>query len=200
MKLDPLRRTSSSLHGALVLALVACGDAGESGTRASAADDQVGERATAGEPGFRAEVTGAVSGSIEGPGVIEFLPPAEVPSGTRPGYYFISDIAGGGRTASSHSLGITFSIPADRQPGVHRLVSASPLEGGRHFEVRVDHLFENSVVSYERDTEGTITLTSMPASPAEIVGGRVSGHFRFSTRNGEGAKVQAEGSFEFTGR
>lgn len=200
MKLDPLRPTSSSLRGALVLVLVACGGAGDSGGRASTDDDQTGDQATADQPGFRAEVTGAVSGSIEGPGVIEHLPPANVPSGTRPGYYFMSDVAGGERSASSHSLGITFSIPAHAEPGVHRLVSASPLEAGRHFEVRVDHLIGNAVASYERVTEGTITITSMPSSPSEVAGTRVSGHFRFSTRNSEGAEIQAEGSFEFTGR
>lgn len=200
MNLDTPRRMWGPLRCALVLALIACGDVGESGTRASAGRDDVAEATTAREPGFRAEVSGAVSGSIEGPGVIEYLPAAKVPSGTRPGYYFISDVAGGRRSASSHGLGITFSIPADPEPGLHRLVSANPLESGRHFEVRVDHLIGNSVVSYERDTEGSITITAMPPSPAKVAGSLVSGHFRFSTRNTEGAKVEVDGSFEFTGR
>jgi hypothetical protein len=148
-------------------------------------------RATAPRPGFQATVSGAVSGSVEGPGVLRFIPASETSFGTQPAFYFIADDTG------VRDLGVTFSIPRGTGPGTFALVSGTPFEIGEKFEVRVDRSTQTRTVSFEKATEGSITLTAFPTSPEEMEGDRVAGHFRFSTSGASGEAVTAEGSFDF---
>jgi len=160
-------------------------------------DDTAGDETIAEEggdaaaDGFRATVTGAVSGRILGPGVIRYLEPTATSFGERPGHYFVADDTG------VRDLGITIIIPADTKPGEYPLSSASPLERGTHFEVRVDQTRDDSVLSYSARTAGSVTITSFPPSPAQVESTRVAGHFRFSTRDPAGAGVEANGAFDF---
>lgn len=144
-------------------------------------------RAVGGD-GFQASVRGAVDGSIAGPGVLRFLPPSRTVIGTRSGYYFLADDTG------VRDLGITFTIPAGTGPGTYALVSGSPLEVGRNFEVRVDHSTADGVVSFSRETEGSLTLVELPGIADSK---RVTGNFRFTTQNPTGTEVEVDGTFEF---
>lgn len=146
------------------------------------------------EGGFAAEVTGAVTGKVSGPGLIRFLPTGETSFGARPGYFFIADDSG------VRDLGVTFTIPAEVRPGTHDLVSAPPLDVGKEFEVRVDHSLADVTDSFERETEGTITIEAFPDSPDDLSGSRVKGSFQFSTRDSKGREIKASGSFDFESR
>ena len=90
---------------------------------------------------FTAEITGSVKGDIAGPGVIRYLPESKNPMGTRPGYFFIADNTG------IRPLGVTFTIPLNTKPGTHQLISGSPTEAGKNFEVRVDQSDDKRTVS-----------------------------------------------------
>jgi hypothetical protein len=152
-----------------------------------------GSRDSGATSGFLAEVTGAATGEVFGPGLIGFLPPSEAAFGPRPGYYFVADDAG------VRALGITFTIPATTQPGTYQLVSAPPLEIGTAFEVRVDQSTGDRTVSYHLNTQGTITIEAFPADGDDVAGQHVAGTFEFSTQNRAGQEVRATGSFDFEG-
>lgn len=61
------------------------------GVLISACDDAKNSSAAA--DNFVAEVSGAVTGQVSGPGIIRFLPPSDVNFGTRPGYFFVAEAA-----------------------------------------------------------------------------------------------------------
>jgi hypothetical protein len=197
MRMRPSQQFNWNLPGCLLrgqYALLAILVASCVGDRDEATDTRSASesvRATTLRPGFRATISGAVSGSVEGPGVLRFLPAAEVSFGTRPGYYFIADDTG------VRDLGITFTIPRGTGPGTYRLESGTPFEAGETLEVRVDHSKGARTVSFSRGTEGSITLATFPASPEEMDGGPVAGRFRFSTTDASGETVIVEGSFDF---
>lgn len=144
--------------------------------------------------GFVAEVTGSVSGRVAAPGVVRFLPPADLGHRIRPGYFFVADGTG------VRPLGITFSIPAGVEPGTYDLVSAHPMDAGTAFEVRVDHSVGSRTESFELDTDGTITIDAFPDTVGDVRGQRVAGSFEFETRDRSGRRVEAEGRFDFIGR
>lgn len=143
---------------------------------------------------FVADVSGAVSGQVAGPGLIRSIPAYDANFGPRPGYLFIADDSG------VREIGITFTIPANTEPGTYDLVSAHPLDVGREFEVRVDRSGKDRTDSFQLNTEGTITIESFPGDGNRIAGNRVTGSFKFSTQDGSGNQVTAKGSFDFTAR
>lgn len=158
----------------------------------SACDDP--ENVSAGAGNFVAEVSGAVSGRVSGPGIIRFLPASETNFATRPAYFFVADDAG------VRELGITFTIPANTRPGSYQLVSAHPLDSGNEFEVRVDRSAGDRTESFELNTKGTITIESFPNHGDDVAGSRVVGRFDFSTQDRNGREVTGKGSFDFHGR
>ncbi len=143
---------------------------------------------------FVADVSGAVTGQVSGQGLIRFIPPYDANFGTRPGYFFVADDSGVRR------IGITFTIPANAQPGTYHLVSAHPMDAGREFEVRIDRSVKDRTDSFQLNTEGTITIDSFPADGNNIAGSHVTGSFEFATEDRSGNQAKAKGSFDFKGR
>lgn len=162
------------------------------GAASICACDGPGESGIAGSD-FQAEVSGAVTGRMAGPGLVRYIPPSQASFGPRPGYFFVADDSG------VRPLGITFTIPADTGPGTYPLVSGHPMEIGTHYEVRVDASVGDRTDSFQKNTKGTITIEAFPSESTNLAGGRVAGHFDFSTQNGSGGKISAEGSFDFHG-
>jgi hypothetical protein len=157
----------------------------------SACDDS--QHSSAAADNFVAEVSGAVTGRVSGPGLIRFLPPSEVNFGTRPGYFFVADDSG------VRELGITFTIPANTQPGTYQVVSAHPMDAGKEFEVRVDRSVGTRTESFQANTQGTITIEAFPNDGNNVAGHRVTGRFDFSTQDRNGREIIAKGSFDFYG-
>jgi hypothetical protein len=163
-----------------------------SGVLISACDESKNSSATADT--FVAEISGAVTGRVSGPGLIRFLPPSDANFGPRPGYFFVADDSG------VRELGITFTIPANTQPGTYQLVSAHPMDAGKEFEVRVDWSVGNRTESFQANTEGTITIEAFPNDGNNVAGRRVTGSFDFSTQDRNAREITAKGSFDFYGR
>ena len=139
---------------------------------------------------FTAVVSGAVEGTVSGPGVIGSIPASEV-TGV-PGYWFISDDTG------VRDIGVVFSIPGGTEPGSYDLVSVHPVDRGTVFEVRVDKSSDDLTTSFETDSTGTITLDHFSVMN-EAGERRVAGSFEFATANRDGEQVTATGTFDFTG-
>lgn len=151
-----------------------------------------GRDPAAGLAGFRADVSGAVHGRIVGPGVVRYLPPAQVVMGRRPGYYFIADDAG------LRELGITFTVPLGVVEGSHALTSPSPLDAGTAFAVRVDRSVGDGTRSFDVGSSGTIELLDFPETPEDLSGHHIAGSFSFTTRDSDGNPISARGTFDFT--
>ena len=142
---------------------------------------------------FTAEISGSINGHVAGPGVIKYLPPRDVSFGTIPGYYFIADDTG----VRDH--GITFTIPSTATPGIHKLVSAHPMDVGKEFEVRIDVSEGNVTKSYQSNTTGTIILEEFPLDEASLAKRQVKGSFEFTTEGKGGERATAKGLFDFYG-
>ena len=142
---------------------------------------------------FSAEISGSINGHVAGPGVIKYLPSSEVSFGTIPAYYFIADDTG------VRDLGITFTIPSTAKPGIHKLVSAHPMDAGKEFEVRIDVSEGNVTKSYQSNTTGTITLEEFPVDGSSLARAQVKGSFEFTTEGKDGKRATAEGVFDFHG-
>ena len=143
---------------------------------------------------FTAEISGFVAGQVAGPGVVTFLPPRESAAGTTPGYFFIADDTG------VRDLGITITIPSGSKPGTYELVSAHPMNAGKHFEVRVDQSIGSRAESFQKNTKGTITLEQFPDEGSNTTGCVVKGKFEFTTEGKGGEQLKATGQFDFNGR
>lgn len=150
------------------------------------------EHAAATASNFVAEVSGSITGQVSGPGLIRFIPPSDTGFGPRPGYFFVADDSG------VRDLGITFTIPANTQPGTYQLVSAHPMDSGK-FEVRVDRSVGNRTQSFQLNTQGMITLEAFPNDGIKVTGSRVIGNFDFSTQDPNGREITAKGTFDFIG-
>lgn len=143
--------------------------------------------------GFSAEVSGATMSRVTGPGLIRFVPASSANVGLRSGYFFVADDSG------VRELGITFTLPANAQPGTYELVSATPMDIGTSFAVRVDWSQGNRTESFQLETEGTITLKAFPKD-GDLVGQSVVGSFEFSTQDRTGQQIRSKGSFDFDAR
>ena len=143
---------------------------------------------------FSAEITGAFQGSVKGPGIIQYIPPAKTSLGDIPGHYFIADDTG------FRDFGVTITLPITAQPGKHDLVSADPRNAGKYYEVCVDRALGHKVIPHNQNTKGSLTLTSFPNAPEVIAGSEINGSFEVSTEDSEGKRIKVVGRFLFKGK
>ncbi|MCP5082777.1 MAG: hypothetical protein GY948_13910 [Alphaproteobacteria bacterium] len=169
--LRPARRTLHLALAALVLFL---------GVQSSGADET--------PSGFKAQIDGAYEGQVSGSGVLVFLANAGF---EKKGYYFLAD----GRGIRPH--GVTFGLPHGVASGRHELTSPSPFDLGSVPSVRVDRDMGNATVSSEKNTSGSLTLTTFPADKASLSGSKVAGHFEFQTEGRDGQTIKVSGAFSF---
>ena len=148
-------------------------------------------------PEFTASVSGAVNAEVSGAGIVTYLGPKErdMVTGNRPGYFLISNIDTD--VTGEKGFTITFRIPDEAQPGSHTLMTADPRRVGENFDVRVERVEEGKRISYQTNTDGTITLKKF--SPARNYPdiGNIMGTFQFATENNKGDRILANGTFDF---
>lgn len=170
-----------SLGAALALLAAGCGPSDQAG----------GPSGAVASSGFVAALSGAVDAQVVGPGVIRFIAASDSPMGNRPGYFFIADGTG------ERDFGITFIIPANAGAARHELVTASPLQIGTAFEVRVDVSADARIESFQNATRGWIQIDQMPADASDLSGHSVEGSFEFTTADNSGKSLAAKGRFAF---
>jgi hypothetical protein len=146
-------------------------------------------------PGFAATVSGAVTGNFSGRGIVTYIAPQDTVSGTRPGYYLVSNVIQD--VIETRDWVITFRIPEGTDSGTYQLVSADPLNVGEEFEARLEGMVDRRSVSFRSNTEGTLTLDSFPSNGNQLSGAIVKGKFQFSAENHQGEVVAVNGVFDF---
>jgi hypothetical protein len=148
-------------------------------------------------PGFTANVSGAVNAEVSGAGIVTYLGPQkrDMVTGNRPGYFLIANI--NTDLTGERGFTITFRIPDQAQPGNHNLVTPDPLKVGENFDVRVERVEEGKLISYETNTDGTITLNNFSPDRTYPDISNITGTFQFVTENSEGDKISANGTFDF---
>jgi len=166
----------------LLVSLLASCDEGPSQNEGS-------DSSTTQEAGLAAIISGAYEGEVSGVGVLKFLPEAGF---DKQGYVFLAD----GQGIRSH--GVTFVLPRGLAPGKHALESPSPLNLGTVPSVRVDRDMGDAVRSSDRNTSGTLDLSSYPDDEQDPAGSEVAGRFEFETEDPNGQRITVKGSFSFT--
>ncbi len=148
-------------------------------------------------PGFTANVSGAVNAEVSGAGIVTYLGPKErdIVTGSRPGYFLMANL--NSDVMGERGFTITFRIPAEAQPGNHNLVTPDPLKVGENFDVRVERVEEGKLISYETNTDGTITLNNFSPDRTYPDISNITGTFQFVTENSEGDRISANGTFDF---
>lgn len=148
-------------------------------------------------PGFTANVSGAVNAEVSGAGIVTYLGPKErdIVTGSRPGYFLMANL--NTDVMGERGFTITFRIPAEAQPGNHNLVTSDPLKVGENFNVRVERVEEGKLISYETNTDGTITLNNFSPDRTYPDISNITGTFQFVTENSEGDRISANGTFDF---
>ena len=148
-------------------------------------------------PGFTANVSGAVNAEVSGAGIVTYLGPKErdLVTGNRPGYFLIANI--NTDLTGERGFTITFRIPDEAQPGNHPLVTADPRRVGENFDVRVERVKEGKLISYQTNTDGTITLDNFSPDRNFPDSSNITGTFRFVTESGDGERIAANGTFDF---
>jgi hypothetical protein len=148
-------------------------------------------------PGFTANVSGAVNAEVSGAGIVTYLGPKErdIVTGSRPGYFLMANL--NSDVMGERGFTITFRIPAEAQPGNHNLVTPDPLKVGENFNVRVERVEEGKLISYETNTDGTITLNNFSPDRTYPDISNITGTFQFVTENSEGDRISANGTFDF---
>lgn len=148
-------------------------------------------------PGFTANVSGAVNAEVSGAGIVTYLGPKErdIVTGSRPGYFLMANL--NSDVMGERGFTITFRIPAEAQPGNHNLVTSDPLKVGENFDVRVERVEEGKLISYETNTDGTITLNNFSPDRTYPDISNITGTFQFVTENSEGDRISANGTFDF---
>jgi hypothetical protein len=148
-------------------------------------------------PGFTANVSGAVNAEVSGAGIVTYLGPKErdIVTGSRPGYFLMANL--NSDVMGERGFTITFRIPAEAQPGNHTLVTSDPLKVGENFDVRVERVEEGKLISYETNTDGTITLNNFSPDRTYPDISNITGTFQFVTENSEGDRISANGTFDF---
>ena len=145
--------------------------------------------------GFTATVSGAVTDNLSGRGMVTYIAPQDTVSGTRPGYYLVSNVLQD--VMEARDWVITFRIPDGTDSGTYQLVSADPMSVGEEFEARLEGSVEQRTVSFRSNTDGTITLDSFPSNVNQLSGATIKGKFRFSAENHQGEAVAVNGEFDF---
>ena len=148
-------------------------------------------------PEFTASVSGAVNAEVIGAGIVTYLGPKErdVVTGNRPGYFLLANI--NTDVAGEKGFTITFRIPDEAQPGNHALMTPDPRKVGEHFDVRVERVEEGKLISYQANTDGSITLKSFAPDRTYPGISKITGTFQFVTENNEGDRISANGTFDF---
>jgi hypothetical protein len=147
-------------------------------------------------PGFAATVSGAVDGHLSGRGLVTYIAPQDTVSGTRPGYYLVSNLIQD--VMEARDWVITFRIPDGTDSGTYQLVSADPMSVGEEFEVRLEGMVDRRTVSFRSNTEGTLTLDSFPSDVSQLSDATIKGKFQFSAGNRHGEVISVNGEFDFT--
>jgi hypothetical protein len=148
-------------------------------------------------PSFTANVTGATIAEVSGAGVVSYLPPKEhdIVTGDRPGYFLIAnrniDLT------EERGVTITFRIPDEAQPGQYSLMPSDPLQMGKNFDVEVERMEGGKLISYQNNTEGTLTLVDFSPDRTFPEISHIKGQFQFVTESNEGEKISAHGDVEF---
>lgn len=153
------------------------------------------------EPEFTANVSGAVKGEVSALGVVTYLAPQNTVSGTRPGYYIISNVVLRPKQDTLQNrevkgLAITLRIPDGTQPGKYELISGDPMNVGEEFEARLEAMVEGRPISFRSNTEGTLTLDSFSPQANGSAEGIINGKFQFNAENNEGEAVSVNGAFD----
>ena len=151
-------------------------------------------KTNSGPAGFTADISGAIEGTVSGPGLVQFIPGNQSGPGSHPDYFFIADDSG------VREFGITFTIPEGAMSGTFPLVTAHPLDTGEEFELRVDHSVGNQTTSFLYNTSGTITIDDFPENGQTISDHRIAGSFEFTTEDDNKRQISVTGSFEFNGK
>ena len=148
------------------------------------------------QSGFTASLSGSVSGEVSGAGVVTYLPPKEGDpvTGVRPGYFLVANL--NSDKNDKREFLIIFRVPGEAQPGDYDLVAPDPLRVGENFEVQVEMVEEGRSISYQSNTEGTITLEDFAPNSAGSDGSNITGTFQFVTENSEGGQISATGTFD----
>jgi len=155
------------------------------------------EEPKVGHPGFTANVSGAINAEVSGAGIVTYLGPKDrdIVTGSRPGYFLMANL--NSDVMGERGFTITFRIPAEAQPGNHNLVTSDPLKVGENFDVRVERVEEGKLISYETNTDGTITLNNFSPDRTYPDISNITGTFQFVTENSEGDRISANGTFDF---
>ena len=142
-------------------------------------------------------MSGAVNAEVSGAGIVTYLGPKErdIVTGSRPGYFLMANL--NSDVMGERGFTITFRIPAEAQPGNHNLVTSDPLKVGENFNVRVERVEEGKLISYETNTDGTITLNNFSPDRTYPDISNITGTFQFVTENSEGDRISANGTFDF---
>lgn len=148
-------------------------------------------------PGFTANVSGAVNAEVSGAGIVTYLGPKErdIVTGNRPGYFLIANI--NTDLTGERGFTITFRIPDEAQPGNYTLMTPDPRKVGENFDVRVEWVEEGKLISYQTNTDGTITLNNFSPDRTYPDISNITGTFQFVTENSEGDRISANGTFDF---
>ena len=148
-------------------------------------------------PGLTANVSGAVNAEVSGAGIVTYLGPKErdMVTGNRPGYFLIANI--NSDLTGERGFTITFRIPDQAQPGNYALMTPDPRKVGKNFDVRVERVEEGKLISYETNTDGSITLNNFSPDRTYPDISNITGTFQFVTENSEGDKISANGTFDF---
>jgi hypothetical protein len=148
------------------------------------------------QSGFTASLSGSVNGEVSGAGIVTYLPPKEGDpvTGVRPGYFLVANL-NSDRNDKREFL-IIFRVPGEAQPGHYDLVTPDPLRVGENFDVQVEMVEEGRSISYQTNTEGTITLEDFAPNSADSGESNITGTFQFVTENSEGGQISATGTFD----
>jgi hypothetical protein len=171
----------------MLLVLSGCSDSSK---------DPATEEPKVNHSGFTASLSGSVNGEVSGAGVATYLPPKERDpvTGIRPGYFLVANL-NSDRTEEREFL-IIFRVPGKAQPGNHDLVTPDPLKVGENFDVQVEMVEDGKSISYQNNTEGTITLKNFAPDRTDSDISNITGTFQFVTENSEGGQISATGRFD----
>ena len=173
---------------ALIMLLVSSG--------CSDSSDLASQEPKVDQSGFTASLSGSVNGEVSGAGIVTYLPPKEGDpvTGVRPGYFLVANL-NSDRNDQREFL-IIFRVPGEAQPGHYDLVTPDPLRVGENFDVQVEMVEQGRSISYQTNTEGTITLEDFAPNSAGSGNSNISGTFQFVTENSEGGQISATGTFD----
>ena len=142
--------------------------------------------------GFVAEVTGARTATISAPGIFFCIPSTvrSSPGMVAPSLLVLADNQG------VRESGIIFSIPIGKPSGTYKLATnPSPFPDVVEFQVRAE--LGSTVDYFNKNTDGTLTIDSIPTGTRDGNKTSLKGSFDFSTSNSKGELVKIKGHYDF---